>query len=268
MLIGYLRPKTANPNYHPEPTPEAPDGAPPSNADGADEAPPEGPAPNDAAPDASTDPTGGLELYRIEARSHVHVYNDQDQAWGDHGVYDMDSGLMMMTGDHLRVKTPKDVMTARDLLQYYPKTKVSIGRGEATVTTNDGKRITGDILESIGMTAAQKAARDAQNAREARAARRAGRPFKPDTNTMDRAFAWGHVVVRTPSQVATSDRGVYLFGPELARLAGHVHVTQGQNVNNGAQALVNMKTGISTMLPGRDSPVQGLVIPNESRNNP
>ncbi|WP_241663712.1 LptA/OstA family protein [Oecophyllibacter saccharovorans] len=219
---------------------------------------------------ASEDPLGGsLELYRIEARGHVHVYNLKDQAWGDHGIYDVDRALMLMTGQHLKVMTPQDVMTARDLMEYYPKARISVGRGNASLTTNDGKRVTADIMESFGMSDLQKAQRDAADRRQAEIARRRGLPPPKSTNSsnMDRAYGWGHVVVRTQTQTATGDRGVYLFGPELARLVGHVHVTQGQNQNNGSQALVNLRTGVSTMLPGTNSPIQGLVVPNEASSN-
>nr|WP_245539074.1 LptA/OstA family protein [Saccharibacter floricola] len=222
VLIGYLRHKAANPAA---------------------------PKKDNASGDSS------MELYRVEARGHVHVYNLRDQGWGDHGLYDVDKAVMIMTGKNMKFTTPRQTMTARDLVEYYPNTHVSIGRGEATVTTTDGHRIIADVLEAIGLSNQQKAQNAADAARSGQA---------PSNSSLDRAYGWGHVVIRTRNQVATGDRGVYLFGPQLARLIGHVHVTQGQNQNNGSQAIVDMKTGISHMLPGTDSPIQGLVVPNEA----
>lgn len=196
-----------------------------------------------------------MELYRVEARGHVHVYNLRDQGWGDHGLYDVDKAVMIMTGKNMKFTTPRQTMTARDLVEYYPNTHVSIGRGNATVTTTDGHRIMADVLESIGLSDQQKARNAADAARNGQSS---------SNSNLDRAYGWGHVVIRTKSQTATGDRGVYLFGPQLARLIGHVRVTQGDNQNNGSQAIVNMKTGISHMLPGTDSPIQGLVVPNEA----
>ena len=58
----------------------------------------------------------------------------------------------------------------------------------------------------------------------------------------------------------------------MARLGGNVHITRGQNQLNGAEADVNMKTGIATLVaqkaavgqkPGR---VHGLVVPNDESN--
>lgn len=225
-LVGYLRPK------------QKPAGA----TDTAD----------------SSSQNGGdddMELYRVEAFGHVHIYNLEDQGWGDHGLYDVDKGVLLMTGKAMKFTTPRQLMTARDLVEYYPHTRVSIGWGDATVNTSDGKRITADIMQAVELSDAQKAAN--------RASQTAGTQ-KSKSGNLDRSYGWGHVVIRTERQTATGDRGVYLAGPELARLIGHVHVTQGQNQNNGSQAIVNLKTGVSHMMSGSSDPVQGLIVPNET----
>ncbi|QDH17546.1 LptA/OstA family protein [Swingsia samuiensis] len=205
------------------------------------------------------DPMGGsLELYRIEARGHVHIYTQTDQGWGDHALYDMDQAVMVMTGHNLKLVTPQDVLTARDSMEYYSKTRMSVGRGNATVTTNDGKQIKADVLVSFSKP---------DSPTPNNAAKTSSGPLGGGSSKLDRAYGWGHVVLRTQTQTATGDRGVYVFDSQIARLIGHVHVTQGQNQNNGSQAVVNMKTGIATMLPGSDAPIQGLVVPNEANNN-
>ncbi|EHH69245.1 LptA/OstA family protein [Gluconobacter morbifer] len=237
-LIGYLRKKT--------PPPGQP--APPPPADNSQSG-------------GGADPMGGsLELYRIEARGHVHIYNQTDQGWGDHALYDMDQAVMVMTGKHLKLTTPQDVLTARDVMEYHSRTRMSVGRGDATVTTNDGKQVKADVLVSFSKPEAPPPAGQPQQASQNDAAG----PLGGGSSKLDRAYGWGHVVLRTQTQTATGDRGVYMFDTQIARLVGHVHVTQGQNQNNGSQAIVNMKTGIATMLPGTDSPIQGLVVPNEA----
>ncbi|MCX5613914.1 LptA/OstA family protein [Bombella saccharophila] len=203
--------------------------------------------------------TGNMELYRVEAFGHVHIYNLVDQGWGDHGLYDVDKGVMLMTGKAMKFTSPRHLLTARDLVEYYPHTRVSIGWGDATVNTSDGKRITADIMQAFELTDAQKAANRASQKGQS-----ANNSDQQDTN-LDRAYGWGHVIVRTERQTATGDRGVYLAGPQLARMVGNVHVTQGQNQNNGSQAIVDFKTGVSHMLSGSSDPVQGLIVPNETK---
>ena len=50
----------------------------------------------------------------------------------------------------------------------------------------------------------------------------------------------------------------------IARLGGNVRITRGQNQLNGAEAEVNMKTGLSRLTAGTNTRVQGLVMPNDA----
>nr|WP_242403433.1 hypothetical protein [Asaia platycodi] len=93
----------------------------------------------------------------------MHIYTTTDQAWGDKALYDIDQAVLVMTGKALKLTTPQDVMTARDVMEYHANTRMSVGRGDATVTTNDGKRIKADVLVAFSKpdSAAPAPARDA-----------------------------------------------------------------------------------------------------------
>lgn len=237
QLIGFLRKKAPDPNA-PKPAPDEKK----SGDDGA--------------------MGGSMELYRMEAIGHVHIYTSTDQAWGDKALYDIDQAVMVMTGKALRLTTPQDVMTARDVMEYHANTRMSVGRGDATVTTNDGKRIKADVLVAFSKPDSTQSAGSKPAATPAAGGDGTGRSSK-----LDRAYAWGHVVLRTPNETATGDRGVYVFDTQMARLIGHVHVTSGQNQNNGASAIVNMKTGVAIMNPAPGQRIEGLVIPNEAASS-
>jgi lipopolysaccharide export system protein LptA len=89
---------------------------------------------------------------------------------------------------------------------------------------------------------------------------------------LQRVEAFGNVSVRTPTDTVTGDRGVYVPDTGMARLGGNVRITRGQNQLNGAEADVNMKTGIATLVAqtaaaGRTAGrVHGLVVPNDESN--
>ncbi|MBU2653912.1 hypothetical protein KOE73_05945 [Acidomonas methanolica] len=244
QLIGFLRKKAPAPG----------------------DAPPKPDTQQDAQQDSQQDSGGNgtmggnMELYRIEALGHVHIYTTTDQAWGDKALYDMDQGVMVMTGKGLKITTPNDVMTARDVLEYHSKEHMSVGRGDATVTTNDGKRVRADVLVAFSEPDSPASAPKGGGAEGG------GDNNGPlgSTSKLDRAYGWGHVLLRTPNEIATGDRGVYMFKTQIARLIGHVHVTSGQNQNNGASAIVNMKTGVAVMNPPAGQRIEGLVIPNEA----
>ncbi len=76
--------------------------------------------------------------------------------------------------------------------------------------------------------------------------------------------AYGHVKVRTQTEIVTGDRGVYLPDTGLAHVIGNVHITRGENQLNGAAAVVNMKTGLATLTQVPGTRVVGLVVPNGS----
>ena len=85
---------------------------------------------------------------------------------------------------------------------------------------------------------------------------------------LQRVDAFGHVEVRTQSEIFHADKGVYVPDTGIARLVGNVHLTRGQNQLNGDEAVINLKTGVSTMERNPGSRVEGLVVPNDAQTNP
>ena len=227
--------------------------------------PPVTPVADGAAPAATEGDTGGNEIYRLEAEGNVHIFTATDQAWGDHGIYDIDQAVMVLTGHALKLTTPQDLMTARDAMEYWSVKHMAVGRGDATVTSNDGRRIVADTL--VGYTVDPNA--PGQKGKAAPPPPPKAKPAKLDdslgaSGKLQRVEAFGHVQVRTATEIVTGDRGVYVPDTGLARVVGHVHITRGENQLNGAAAIVNMKTGLATLTQAPGGRVEGLVVPNGS----
>jgi lipopolysaccharide export system protein LptA len=261
-LIAHYRKKAAPPGAKPDAAPKA------TPAVAASAAPNAAPTAASSAP-GSPDDTGNNEIYRLDADGHVHIYTATDQAWGDHAVYDIDQAVLVMTGKAMRLTTPQDVMTARDTMEYWSQKHMAVGRGDARVTSNDGRRIAADTLVGYtidnGAPAAGGAAAAAKPAAKPVAKTEQANDTLGAAGKLQRVEAFGHVQVRTPTEIVNGDRGVYVPDTGLARIVGHVHVTRGENVLNGAAAIVNMKTGIATMTEVPGARVQGLVVPNEQQ---
>ena len=84
---------------------------------------------------------------------------------------------------------------------------------------------------------------------------------------LQKVEAFGNVTVRTVTDTAIGDRAVYVPETGIARLAGHVRITRGENQLDGSEAEVNMKTGIrATAVRRAGDRVQGLVLPNDATN--
>jgi lipopolysaccharide export system protein LptA len=205
---------------------------------------------------------GGTQIYLLEARGDVHIFTPTDQAFGDHAAYDMDQAVLVLTGSHLKLVTADYVITARDSLEYWSSQHMAVARGNAVVVTRDGRRIAADVL--VAYTDAGIPPAGAKVA--------AAKPAAPGTaadpidasGQLKRVDAIGHVVVQTATDIVQGDRGVYVPALSIARLAGNVHITRGQNELAGAEALVNMKTGVSRLLSGQGKRVEGLIMPSQA----
>ena len=249
-LVAFYRKKKPAPGAAPAPAPAA---SAPATAPGA------------------PDDTGNNEIYRLEAIGHVHIYTATDQAWGDKALYDIDQSVLVLTGHALRLTTPTDVITARDSLEYWPQIRRSVARGDAILTTTDGRRIQADIL--VGYSAPDHSAPGAAPAPRAQTVS-ASVPAgvqQPDPLTssgkLQKAEAYGDVVVRTQTETVRGERGVYVTDTGIARIVGNVQITRGQNQLNGQAAIVNMRTGLATMTQDPGDRVQGLIVPNQPAPN-
>jgi lipopolysaccharide export system protein LptA len=243
--------------------------------------------PPDAAPAAApgqsglagdTD-TGGNEIYRVQAEGNVHIFTQTDKAQGDRAVYDLDQSVLVMTGHDLKLTTPNDVVTARDTLEYWAQKHMAVARGDAVVVTSDARRIAADTL--VAYTSESQAPQPGATLPGATpgippvATPVAAKTTAPNgtedplaaSGKLERVEAFGHVSVRTQTDTVTGDRAVYVQETGIARVGGTVRITRGDNQLNGAEADVNMKTGIARLIAGAGGGrVQGLVVPNDETN--
>ena len=184
---------------------------------------------------------GGSEVYRLEALGDVVITSTQDRAVGDRAVYDIDQSVIVLLGDGIRFENGVDTITARDSLEYWDERRLAVARGDA-VARREGQRIDADILTAHFGDG-------------------------PDgVSRVERVDAIGDVVITTPQEVVRGREGVYDVLRETATLAGDVRVTRGENQLNGERAEVNLKTGVSRMLPGDGSGgrVKGLFTPDQA----
>ena len=184
-----------------------------------------------APPGTATD-TGNNEIYRLTAEGHVHIFTPTDEAFGDHAVYDIDQAVLVMTGNNLHIITPQQTMSARDVMEYWSQKHMAVGRGNAVVNTNDGRRLSADVLvgytadanapPASGQAPVQKVSAPPQPAPPG-----AG-PLSQQGGKLQRVDAFGHVEVRTATEIIHADKGVYIPDTQIARLAGNVHITRGE----------------------------------------
>lgn len=202
---------------------------------------------------------GGGQLTELDAIGNVHIYTPTENAWGDKAVYSMDQKVLVLTGQHLKLTTPHDTVTAKDSVEYYTLDHKAIARGNALIVSDDGRSVAADVI--TGYLSNGPAA---PGTKPAPTTASTGDADLDQAGNLQKVDAVGHVVVRTQTDTATGDTGVYLPPTGQARLGGNVHVIHGPNVLQGSDALVNMKTGVATLLAAPGGQVSGVILPGST----
>jgi len=185
---------------------------------------------------------GDTEIWRIVADGNVKISTDKETATGDKGVYDIDNGVLVMTGKIVRLDTPTEKISAKQSLEYWDTKRVAVARGDA-LAIKDGRELRADVL-----TAHLK-------------------ETKKGALELARMEAFGNVEVATQSEVARAEYGDYNPDTGIANMAGSVKISRGTSQLNGEFAEVNMKTGVSRLLaqpkgvPNSGKRVRGVMQP-------
>jgi lipopolysaccharide export system protein LptA len=255
--------------YRPQPKPAAA-GTPAAGAKDAK------PGPGGPSKD-SGEPQGGTQIFRYEAEGHVRIVSPTDTAVGDKGIYDIDTGVLVLTGKGLKFTTPSETVTARDSLEYWDGKQMAVARGDAVAVTQDKRVITGDILTSYFVdnkahpppATARNVKTGAQKPQGAGTTQVADKPGEGEqgNNRLQRIEGFGHVHVSTPTEIVTADRGIYNADTGIAMMSDNVRITRGENQSDGDFAEVNLNTGISRLLArGDGKQVRGLFIPQQKQS--
>jgi lipopolysaccharide export system protein LptA len=177
----------------------------------------------------------------------VRIVSPGETVLADHGVYNLDRAMVWLRGRDLRLETERDLVRARDSLEYWERQRVAVARGDAVAVRGD-KEIRADVLTAY---------------------------FRPDAEgrlEMSTVKADGNVRISTPTEFARGAAGVYYVKEQLATLTGAVKITRGESQLNGEYAEVDLESGVSRLLgaaPGQpgDTRVRGLLVP-ESLDKP
>ncbi|MDE2335799.1 MAG: ostA-like family protein [Alphaproteobacteria bacterium] len=177
---------------------------------------------------------GAADVTTLDADGNVTISAPPYTAAGDHAVYTVRTGNAVLTGKNLKITSGESVLTAKDRIEYDSRdgTMTAIGNPEAVKGSDT---LTADVMRAT---------------------------FTKDATgkmTAQTITARGHVVIKTLSETATGDDGVYDTTTQKAVLTGHVRILQGKNLLQGTRADVDMKTGISRLSGKGDAATEGRV---------
>lgn len=207
------------------------------------------------------DGQGGNEIWRIDADGNVVIKTPTETATGSKATYDLEKAIFVLRGAPPKLVTPTDTITAKDTLEYWEKERMAVARGDAVATTT-GKSIKSDVLtahfkDKSGAPAKGKAAKGAAPGGDLE---------------LQRADAYGHVVLTTAREVVNGDRADYNLETGIATVSGSVKLVRDGNELNGGYAHVNLNTGISKLFgaaPGEkvgDTRAHGTFLPEKPQD--
>lgn len=193
---------------------------------------------------------GETEIYRIDADGNVRITSDNELATADKAVYDVINGVLVLTGENIRLDTPQDSIVADESLEYYEDQRLAIARGNAIAVRQD-RRVRADVLMA-----------HFENG-----------PGGENASELHQIEAVGNVVITTESDIAQADQGDYDVTAGFATLRGNVRITRGDDQINGEFAEFDLNTGISRLIGNPAAPrasrdsgrVKALIIPANRR---
>ncbi|MBC8339106.1 MAG: hypothetical protein ISR51_09015 [Rhodospirillales bacterium] len=163
---------------------------------------------------------GSTDIWRLDAIGKVRIKTAGEMAYGDKAIYQVEKGILVLSGRKVRLVAGSDEITATKQLEYWEKKQMAVARGNAYAVRKD-KRLKADVLASYF------------------------RVDKNGDNKLYRVDAFDNVKIVTQTNTATADRGVYNVESGIATLTGSVKLVRGKSILTGCSAEVNLNTGIS-----------------------
>jgi len=182
------------------------------------------------------------QIWRLEANGRVHIVSPTEKVWAERGIYDVDNGVLVLTGGNLKLETQNDRLTASESLEYWDKRQMAVARGDATALRGD-QRVKAAVISA---------------------------QFRTDPKgelQLTQVEAFDNVEISTPKATARSAYGVYDATSSVARLAGTVKISRGSDHLAGNCAEMNMTTGVSRIfacpVEGGAGSVRGVFQPQD-----
>lgn len=168
-----------------------------------------------------------VDVYQVEATGAVRIVSKDGTAYGDRAVYEVKKSYAVLTGDHLRVVSDGQRLSAHDKIEYW------IDDGRLVASGDVEAQREGDVITADEMIALFE--EDAQGER-----------------VLKSLEARGNVIITTPNERLTGESAFYVAVTSVAEIKGNVKITRGPNILEGAHAEVNLDTNVSKIFGGQE----------------
>ena len=209
-------------------------------------------------------------IYRLTGIGHVILLSEANEAFGDKVIYNVDTSIGVLTGEHLVANSPEQTITARDNFTYNSITGQMTANGAARLVRPLENGSGNDVITADTMSAwfvpttKTPATKTPATLVKEEDAKTGDSPV--GRRHLDHMTADGHVVITTPTEILHGEHATYNAATQIATVTGHVRIDRGPNVMTGDKAQVNMQTNVSKMIAdeGNGKRVHALFYPGTS----
>ena len=168
-------------------------------------------------------PTGGTDLYRLDAAGGVKIFSDTESMEGQTAVLDFEQAILKVDGKKMIYKAGPATITANQQMEYWERQNMAVARGNA-VAIHKGKTLRADVLKALL------------------------RKNKTGRSEVYIIEACNQVLIISDKDRLRSDSAIYKLDSGIATLKGNVSIIRENSILNGDLAEINLKTGISKLL--------------------
>ena len=182
---------------------------------------------------AKNNTTGKNTITEVHAYDNVIMTSPKANAYGDTLDYDVIKDEVILKGRPAKLKTEKEVITAKDNITYYPAQEKAVALGDVRATDKDNNKIFSEKMIAFFQ-----------------------KNEKGET-IMDKVEIYDNVKIVTKDATVTADKVLYLPKIAVIKLFDNVLIDQQGNKLKGDFAETNLNTGKSRIIAGQTS--QGRV---------
>lgn len=170
----------------------------------------------------------------VHAAGSVILTSPTAKAYGHTMDYDVAADSMILKGEPAKIKTEKELITAKESITYYPSQEKAVALGDVYAEDQNKNKIYADKMVAFF--------------------KKAGPDNKME---MEKVEIYGHVKIISKDADVIADKGLYLPKTAIVKLYDNVLINQQGNKIRGDFAETNLNTGISRLIAGKTS--QGRV---------
>ena len=167
----------------------------------------------------------------LKALGNVVIKNKSAKIFGGKiATFDVEKDYFKIIGDNLTLISQKDRLNAKKKIEFWRKENIAIATGNA-VANREKKYIlrAHRLAWYLEKESSEK-----------------------DGFSIKKIVGFKNVEIENDNEIAFSDKALYNNKKEECKLFGNVKIKRGENFLTGDFAIINMKTGVSKLLPRKN----------------